>query len=91
MIEPIFIGIIGSSSILISFFLDLFDIIKETSKFYLGLNIFGSLFLCYYAYLESVLPFLILNSVWAVVSVFKLIKVEKQRFKNPKIKSLKHD
>ena len=90
MIEPIFIGIIGASSILISFFLDLFDIIEETSKIYLSLNIFGSLFLFYYAYLENVVPFLILNVIWTLVSIVKLIKVTRQRFKNPKIKSVKH-
>ncbi len=79
MIEPIFIGIIGASSILISFFLDLFDIIEETSKLYLSLNIFGSLFLFYYAYLENVIPFLILNIIWTIVSILKLIKVNKAK------------
>ena len=79
MIEPIFIGITGASFILISFFLDLFDIIKETSKIYLGLNIFGSLFLFYYACLENVIPFLILNIIWTIVSIVKLIKVYKAK------------
>ncbi len=88
MTDPIFLGIIGSSFILISFFLDLFDIMEETSKVYLGLNIFGSLFLSFYAYLENVIPFLILNTIWTIVSFVKLLKVERQRFKNPKIKSV---
>lgn len=79
MIEPIFIGIIGASSILLSFFLDLFDIIEETSKFNLVLNIFGSMFLFYYAFLENVVPFIILNIIWAMVSIVKLIKVYKAK------------
>jgi len=79
MIEPIFIGIVGASSILISFFLDLFDVIEETSKLYLSLNIFGSLFLFYYAYLENVIPFLVLNIIWTIVSIVKLIKVNKAK------------
>ncbi len=77
MIEPIIFGIIGASSILLSFFLDLFDIIEEASKLNLCLNIFGSLFLFYYAYLENVIPFMVLNTTWAIVSVIKLIKVYK--------------
>jgi large-conductance mechanosensitive channel len=88
MIEPILIGIIGASSILISFFLDLFDIIEETSKLYLGLNIFGGLILSYYAFLENVIPFLILNIIWTIISIVKLIKSGRQRFKNPKTKSV---
>ena len=79
MIEPIIFGIIGAFSILLSFFLDIFDIIKEKSNLNLGLNIFGSLFLFYYAYLEIVIPFMILNITWAIVSIVKLIRVYKAK------------
>ena len=88
MIEPIFIGIFGASALLISFFLDLFNIIEETSKLYLSLNIIGGFSMCYYAYLGSVYPFLVLNFVWALASVLKLIGIKRQRFKNNKTKSV---
>ena len=78
MIEPIIIGSAGAAMLLISFFLDLFDKIEETSKLYLDLNIFGGLLLCYYAYIGNVLPFLILNGVWTIASVIKLFRRSKR-------------
>ena len=60
------------------FLLDLFDKIEETSKLYLGMNILGGLFLCYYAYIGNVLPFFILNGVWTIASVIKLVRGSKR-------------
>ncbi len=78
MVDVIVFGIIGMFLILLAFVLDeIGGRISRDSVEYNALNIFGALFLSYYAYSITSIPFLILNSVWFLVAVVKLWKISK--------------
>lgn len=74
MIEPLFFGAIGGAIILIAYLLELFKHIDPYNKYFLAANIIGSALLTYYAYLLSSIPFIILNAVWVIGSVYELVK-----------------
>lgn len=75
MIEPFYIGVIGMFLLLISFLLNLFKNFSPNSKIYLLLNILGAGSLSYYAYISNAFIFLVLNALWTLVSIYRLIKV----------------
>jgi hypothetical protein len=75
MIEPFYIGLIGMFLLLISFILNLFKNFSPNSKIYLLLNILGAGFLSYYSYISNTFIFLILNVLWTLISLYRLIKV----------------
>ena len=70
------IGIVGMFCILLAFILDEFvrKFNQETIQ-YNSLNILGASLLVYYAYVSVVWPFVILNVVWVIAAVIKLIKI----------------
>ena len=74
MIEPLIFGAIGGAIILIAYLLELFRHIDPYNKTFLAANIIGSALLTYYAYLLNSMPFMILNGVWALGSIYELIK-----------------
>lgn len=70
------LGILGMVLILIAFILD--EFVKRWGQdtiFYNVLNILGGSLLVYYAWQLQGWPFLILNAVWVVVAVVKLVKI----------------
>lgn len=69
------IGITGLSLILAAFFLNLINRLNASSVSYLALNIIGSSFLAYYAIAIRNIPFLILQSIWFLLSLYKLIAI----------------
>lgn len=74
--EPIIFGIIGVIFILIAFLLDEFNTpVNQDSESYQILNLIGSGFLVYYAYILNSIPFITLNAVWFVASFYKLIRI----------------
>ena len=73
----ILIGTIGMLLILVAFVGDLFKKITEDNISYNILNIVGGLFLAYYAYTLDSLPFLILQIVWVLFALYKLITIYK--------------
>jgi hypothetical protein len=73
-----YIGIAGLLLILLAFALNLFHKISPKSVSYNLLNIFGSGILAYYAVLLNSIPFLMLQIVWGILSLFKLISVLKK-------------
>ena len=78
MIDVIVFGIIGMFLILLAFVLDeIGGRISRDSVEYNALNIFGALFLLYYAYSIGSIPFLILNTVWFLVAMVKFWKLSK--------------
>jgi hypothetical protein len=72
--EPLIIGAIGGAIILLAYLLELFRHIDPYNKTFLTANIVGSALLVYYAYLLDSMPFLILNAVWVLGSIYELIK-----------------
>lgn len=69
MIEPIYIGSLGAALILIAFVMGQMHIWKDTYFVYDLLNAVGSILLVIYAWIGFSWPFVILNLVWALVSL----------------------
>ena len=74
-------GIIGLLLILFAFALNLFHFLNQRSISYNLMNIIGSGFLAYYALVLNSVPFLILQIVWGIFSLIKLIHVLVKRKK----------
>jgi uncharacterized protein YqhQ len=70
------IGLIGMSLILLAFLLgEFFNKCNPNTLTYNLINLIGAGILVYYSYLISSWPFLILNFVWSLVALIKLIKI----------------
>ncbi len=67
------VGTFGAFLILIAFILNQFHIWKDTDFKYDLLNFLGSLLLVTYALLLKSYPFIILNTVWGLISLKDLI------------------
>ena len=67
------IGFIGVTILLIAYFLNLKDIIKNDSLVYLLLNVIGAGIACLASILLNYWPFIILEGSWTVVSAIGLI------------------
>lgn len=70
---PVVIGTLGATIILVAFILNQLNKLKNDSLAYDLLNAIGSLLLIWYAILLSSVPFLILNGVWAIVSIKDIV------------------
>ena len=68
------IATIGVSILLIGFGLNLLKIITADSYLYLSLNFFGSFLAGIAAVMIHLVPFIVLEAVWAIVSLFGIIK-----------------
>lgn len=69
------IASVGVIILLIGFLLNLFKKIASDSKLYASLNFIGAGMCGYSSYLIGFYPFVILESVWALVALLSLIKV----------------
>ncbi len=68
------IGTLGVSLLLVAFALNLINKLSATSKTYLLLNVFGALLAGISSYLIAFWPFVVLEGVWTISSLFILIK-----------------
>ena len=68
------VGIIGVSSILLAYFLNIKKILTNNDITYLMLNFIGATLACIASILLDYIPFVILEGVWAFVSLFELFK-----------------
>lgn len=76
----LFIGSVGAMLILVAFFLNQIHKLSNDSFSYDFINLVGGVMLLVYAVLLSSIPFLILNSVWVIVSLKDVIvTVRKKR------------
>ena len=71
------IGTIGVGLILIAYFCNTFKLLPENSKMFFILNIIGAGLACYASWLILFWPFVILEGVWCIVSVFGFVKTFK--------------
>lgn len=67
------IGVVGLLLILVAFGFNLFHLTNAKSPYYFLLNLSGSTFLAYYALALKSMPFLVLQIIWALFSLYKLI------------------
>lgn len=68
------IATIGVSILLIGFGMNLLKIITADSYLYLSLNFLGSFLAGIAAVMINLVPFIVLEAVWAVVSLLGIIK-----------------
>ncbi|PLX21294.1 MAG: hypothetical protein C0597_03500 [Marinilabiliales bacterium] len=69
------IGFLGVSIILLAFLLNLINAISNKSIWYILLNLTGAAIACYASILLKYVPFIILEGIWALVSLLALIKL----------------
>lgn len=69
------IGTIGVSLILLAFVLNVFSVISNKGGFFLMLNLLGASLACYASVLINYTPFIILEGVWALVSLVGLTRL----------------
>lgn len=68
------IGTIGVGLVLLAYFFNTMKMIPENGKLFYLLNVIGGAMSCYAAILIIFWPFVILEGIWTVVSVYGFIK-----------------
>lgn len=71
------IGIAGMVIILVAYLLELFEKVSPINKLYILANFFGAVLLIIYSWFLDSIPFIILNSVWALGALIDFIKVSR--------------
>ena len=69
------IGTIGVGLVLLAYFLNTVKMIPENGKFFFILNVIGGALSCYAAVLIDFMPFVVLETIWTIVSIYGLMKV----------------
>jgi uncharacterized protein with PQ loop repeat len=67
-------GSLGVAMLLLAFLLNMLKIIKTESLSYILLNFIGAAIACFASWLIPYFPFVILEGVWAVVSLVSLVR-----------------
>ena len=73
------IGFSGVFLLLTAFFLNLRGLLTLKSKMYLGLNLAGSGLACLASVFLHYVPFIILEGIWALVSLVALLRSIKSK------------
>jgi hypothetical protein len=68
------LGTIGVSLLLLAYLLDINDWTPDDSPLYLGLNAVGAGLACASAVLIPFIPFVVLEGIWCLVSVWALLR-----------------
>jgi hypothetical protein len=71
------IGTLGVGIILLAYFFNTTRMIPENGKLFFVLNTLGGALSCYAAVLIDFIPFVVLEAIWTVVSIYGLIKTYK--------------
>ncbi len=72
---PVVIGSAGVALLLLAFFLSLFKFMRQDSKAYMLMNVFGGGLSAYASYLINFMPFVILETTWMLVALVALVKL----------------
>ena len=67
------IGALGVAILLLAFLLNLLKKISANSLTYILLNIVGAGMACLASWLINYIPFVVLEGVWTIVSIFALV------------------
>jgi hypothetical protein len=68
------IGTIGVGMVLFAYFLNTMKYIQVNGKAFYVLNVIGGALSCYAALLINFWPFVILEAVWTIVSIYGLMR-----------------
>ncbi|TMI65649.1 MAG: hypothetical protein E6H07_06990 [Bacteroidetes bacterium] len=66
------IGTLGVGIILLAYFFNTIKMIPENGRLFFVLNTLGGALSCYAAVLIDFIPFVVLEAIWTVVSVYGL-------------------
>lgn len=77
--SPLIVGSAGVFLLLLAFALNLLKILSESYPLYLLMNLLGAMMAAWYAYNEQIIPFVILELVWAGAAIVKLVLLLKKR------------
>jgi hypothetical protein len=69
------IGIVGAGLILIAYFCNIFGLMVKNSVLFFIMNAIGAGLACYASLLIDYWPFVILEAVWAGVSIVALVRL----------------
>ncbi len=73
------IGFIGVFQILLAYILNVVGIVKKTDLIFILLNLIGAGMACFASILMNYLPFIILEGIWALISLISLIKYKRTK------------
>jgi uncharacterized membrane protein len=76
--SSLLIGSIGVGLLLVAFALNLLKRLTESSPLYLAMNIVGAAMAAWYAFEGNAIPFVVLELVWAMSALIRLILVIKK-------------
>ena len=79
--SPVIIGSVGVTLLLVAFILNLMRVFTECGAVYLLMNLIGSLMAAWYAWVNGSIPFLVLEMVWGMAALVRLLAGVK---KNPR-------
>jgi hypothetical protein len=71
------VGTLGVGLVLLAYFLNTMKWTAENGKLFYLLNVIGGALSCYAAWLINFAPFIVLEAIWTVVSVYGLLKLMK--------------
>jgi len=71
------IGFVGVFQILLAYVLNVFGRLEKKDMAFILLNLIGASLACLASVLMSYIPFIILEGVWAIVSLIALFKYKK--------------
>jgi len=71
------IGSIGVGIILIAYYLNTASLIIKNGKLFYVLNIIGAAVACYASWLIDYWPFIVLEGMWTLVSIYGLMRTMK--------------
>jgi hypothetical protein len=71
------IGTIGVGLVLLAYFLNTMNWIHENGKFFFVLNVIGGVLSCYAAVLINFVPFIVLEAIWTMVSIWGLFSLKR--------------
>lgn len=74
------IGFVGVFLILLAYILNVFEKLNQNSLAFILLNLCGASLACLASILMNYLPFIILEGVWAIVSLITLIQKYKSKY-----------
>lgn len=69
------IGTVGVGLVVIAYFLNTMSWIPENGKLFFILNTVGGALSCYAAVLINFIPFVVLEAIWTIVSLYGLVTV----------------
>ena len=72
------IGFVGVFQILLAYVLNIFGILEKKNLAFIMLNLIGASLACLASILMEYMPFIILEGVWALVSLIALFNFNRQ-------------